>query len=301
MGEGRHTGHCENATRPKCVCRGCGGAEHGWPGALQIASDTSGRKLAKLTDAANKQWEELSRIRHPNGKPTDKARRAAVKGALAAVTAWLHRNGDLRARLAAVGDPLRHKPAIEPQTTGRKPRRPSLTPEEQHEFVQTHIIPRLTEEFGQAKVEEFQARAVEAHFWCELFAQTARALDECRNLHEKAKQFIVDALSAENEPHPALWARVLPYQDVTRKAVDLVFELLPQAAGLPAPDGMFQLIWPVRLLACLICKDPSEHETVRRYCLNPILQQGEAQARAEVLKHMAEVFPNEWPAQQAGP
>ncbi|GAB3979630.1 hypothetical protein GCM10029978_075520 [Actinoallomurus acanthiterrae] len=45
---------------------------------------------------------------------------------------------------------------------------------EERVFVQTHIIPRLAEEVGTSRVVEFQARAVETHFWCELFAQTAR-------------------------------------------------------------------------------------------------------------------------------
>jgi len=59
---------------------------------------------------------------------------------------------------------------------------------------------------------------------------------------------------------------------MVRRAVDLLFELLPRAAGLPAAEDGFELIWPTRVLACLMCKDPSEHPAVREYCLNPILR-----------------------------
>ncbi|WP_460350171.1 hypothetical protein [Actinoallomurus acanthiterrae] len=82
-----------------------------------------------------------------------------------------------------------------------------------------------------------------------------------------------------------------------RKAVDLVFELLPHAAGLPAPKHVFELIWPVRVLACLMCKDPSEHSAVRQYCPNPILQWGEARVREKERKRMGWTFPDEWPDQ----
>lgn len=295
MGEGRHTASCEKATRPKCVCRGCGGAEHGWPGAVRIASDSSGRELAELTRAAEKQWEGLATIRY-RGEPTHAACEAAVKGAVAAVTAWLHQDNGLRERVAAIGEPLRRRPREGRRDAGRpKPRRRPRTQEEEHEFVQTHIIPKLAHEFGTSRVAEFQARAVETHFWCELFAQTARVLDEFRDLYERAKQSVVDALTVEDVPHLPLWKRILPYQDIVRRAVDLVFELLPRAAGLPTPEGVFELIWPTRVLACLMCKDPSEHPTVRKYCLNPILQWGQARVREEVRNRMGWTFPDEWP------
>jgi hypothetical protein len=301
VGEGRHSINCENATQPKCVCKGCGGAEHGWPGAVRIASDPSGRKLTELVRAADKQWEGLARIRDAGGEPTGKARRAAIKGALAAVTAWLHRDGDLRGQLEAIGEPLHRKPQDERRDGGgRRPRRRPRTPEEEREFVEAHVLPRLVKEFGTSRVAEFQARAVEAHFWCELFAQTVRALDEYRGLYEGAKRFVVDALTAGNAPHSPLWASILPYQHMVHWAVDLVFELLPRAAGLPATEDVFELIWPTRVLACLMCKDPSEHPAVREYCLNPILRWGQARVREEVRQRMGWTFPDEWPGLGSG-
>jgi hypothetical protein len=80
-----------------------------------------------------------------------------------------------------------------------------------------------------------------------------------------------------------------------REAVSLTFELLPRAAGLPTPDEIFRLIWPVCVLACLMCKDPSKHSAVREHCLNPILRWGEARVRDEVRERMGWTFPDEWP------
>jgi hypothetical protein len=242
---------------------------------------------------AEELWRKFEDRQRSGGKSTGEACRAAVKGALAAVISLLHRDDALRDRVASIGEPMRCKPRHD--GGGRRSARRQRAAEEEREFVQEHIVPRMVHEFGAARVAEFQARAVQTHFWCELLAQTAWALKKFREQYEKAEQFVVDALTVADEPHPPLWVQILPYEDMVRRAVGLVFELMPRTAGLPAPKDMFRLIWPVRVLACLMCKDPSKHPAVRTNCLNPILKWGEARVRDEVRERMGWAFPAEWP------
>lgn len=125
-----------------------------------------------------------------------------------------------------------------------------------------------------------------------MLAQTAWALKEFQNRHKKAKRFVGDVLTAGNE---SLHERFSLYEDMVRRAVDLVFDLLPRAAGLPAAEDVFELLWPVRALACLMCKEPSKHQIVRDQCLNSILRCGRAGVRDEIRHRMGWAFPEEWP------
>ncbi|MFC5187283.1 hypothetical protein [Actinomadura harenae] len=286
-GRPKHNERCENAERPKCRCTGCGGSRHGWQGAINIASDASGERLAKLVDATDKGWCAALRPRNkrtfPNGEPRPPIRseqQAAIESARADVVAWLHRSPDRLAELKKAGEPFDWE-----------------RNDDVREFVETHVVPALEHKFGPERVKQFQAHAVATHFWCELLAQIARVLSELKENYEKAKEEVKTALTSGVMNTLPTWELLQPYEDMIKASVDVVWrsvEQAPRAVGLPGPEDLFELIWPIRVLALLMCKDPSEHPAVREHCLNPVMRWGEVRMREEVKARLRWSFPEEW-------
>ena len=134
------------------------------------------------------------------------------------------------------------------------------------------------------------------HFWCELLAQTAHALDEFKVLHDRAKQAVVAALTNDGEQRPDGWTSLLAEQAIIKRAVELVFSHLPRIAtsGISIKDA-FGLIWPARVLAVLMCREPRRHPAVRVYCVKPIVEYGKAEIRERVKDRLRQAFPHEWP------
>lgn len=301
MPESLRTGHhkgCEKAEKPPCACS-CGGIEHGWPGALDIASDPSGDDLRRLDDEADRGWfdalrdtrKQGTRSRKP-GAETIGGQTAAVKGFVADVIRWLIRDHDLTETTRKVGEPLRISRDRNPDDPNRRP-----TDEEEKDFVTNHVIPQLREEFGKPKMAAFQRQAVKVHFWCELLAQTAHALDQFRLRYEKAQHSVVKALTSDDNEMPDGWAELLnEYLDVVEKAAALVFDHLARlTTGGVSPKDTFRLIWPARVLAVLMCREVRRHRAVREYCVKPIVQHGTAEIRDRVKERLRQAFPLEWP------
>ncbi len=53
------------------------------------------------------------------------------------------------------------------------------------------------------------------------------------------------------------------------------------------------LVWPVRVIAVLMCPDASRHPAVREYCWDPIVQHGSAEVRQIVRERLTQVFPED--------
>jgi hypothetical protein len=285
-----HSTNCETAERPPCACQ-CGGAEHGWQGALAIAAASSERSLRRLDREADQAWAKATRDRggrHKAGAQTAAGRQAAIKTAVAEVIRWLRHDRDMYERTKQLGEPFRISHDVGPD--GRGP-----TAEEEKRFVEAHVIPTLRNEFGDRRIKEFQKKAGAVHFWCELLAQTAHALDEFRGRYAKAKKAVAAVLTSVDERRPDGWGGLLPEQDVVRRAVDLVFEHLPRAAtgGIAVEDAL-RLIWPARVLAVLMCREPRRHRAVREYCVRPIVQYGRAEVRERVKERLQDAFPLDW-------
>ncbi|MEV4252553.1 hypothetical protein AB0J52_05230 [Spirillospora sp. NPDC049652] len=287
-----HSKSCENAELPACRCTGCGGSQHGWQGAIDIASDASGERLTKLVGRADTAWAKalrpLDARTYPNGtfRPSTRAeQQAAIQSARADVVSWLHRSPDRRADLERSSEPFQWGGHGGREKTG-----------DIREFIEKRVVPELENEFGPDRVKQFQQRAVETHFWCELLAQTAWALQELKGEYKEAKEAVTTALATPDGTNPPKWARILPYEDVIKASVDAVWKQLPRAAGLPAAEDIFELIWPIRVLALLMCKDPSAHPAVREQCLNPVMRWGEVRMRDEVKDRLRWAFPDEWPS-----
>jgi hypothetical protein len=158
------------------------------------------------------------------------------------------------------------------------------------------VIPKLRKEFGDQRIKTFQKQAGKVHFWCELLAQTAHALSEFKGQYNRAKQAVIAVLTRDGEQRPDGWTYLLSEQEVIERAVELVFEHLPRiATGGIAIHDAFKLIWPARVLAVLMCREPRRHPAVREYCVKPIVQHGTAEIRERVKDRLRQAFPVEWP------
>lgn len=292
-----HSGSCEQAQKPPCACR-CGGAEHSWQGALAIAAAASDGPLRSFGRQADEAWDAAvgrkaaGQRRGKPGPQTANGQRAAIKSFVADVIRWLRRDRGLYGDTELLGQRFR----ISHDTGPNGPHR-SEEFEEDERFVERRVIPQLREEFGDRRLDAFQACAGNAHFWCELLAQTAHALDRFQGQYEKAKDTVVAVLTTDSADRPEGWAALLPEQAVIKRAVDLVFEHLPRAAigGLTFEDA-FRLIWPARVLAVLMCREPRRHPAVRAYCVNPIVEHGEAEIKERVKDRLRQAFPSDWAA-----
>lgn len=293
-----HSKSCEGAKRPPCACQ-CGGAEHGWQEALDIAAAESNDKLLRREQEAEQAWWQAKRDRAAQRKPkphTAAEQEAAINGFIAGVIGWLQRDPDLHGATRQLGEPFRISRDINPDAPPRSP-----TSGKDEQFVEAHVIPGLSKKFGDQRVKDFQTKAANVHFWCELLAQTAHALDEFRGRYNRAKKAVVAVLTSNDEEHPDGWASLLSsYQDVIEWAVKLVFKHLPRiaAGGISLESGL-RLIWPARVLAVLMCREPRRHPAVREYCVTPIVKYGAAKIKEEVKERLREAFSLEWPGSSA--
>lgn len=293
-----HSKNCEQAEKPPCACT-CGGAEHGWQGALSIAAASSSASLDRLRRDADKAWVQTTQPRPRQRKPgpeTVEGQHAAIRSFIADVIKWLRRDRSLHNNTRRLGEPFRISRDTDPDQPRRKP-----TPEEQSEFIEKHVIPQLRDDFGEPRINAFQKQAGKAHFWCELLAQTAHALCVSKRICDEAKSAVVTALTRDDDQRPDSWAALLKERVVIERAVGLVFEQLPRlvTGGVTVGD-VFRLIWPARVLAVLMCREPRRHWAVRQYCIQPIVEHGSAEIRQKVKDRLREAFPAEWPALDGG-
>ena len=288
-----HSKGCERAGKPPCACE-CGGAEHGWQDALDIAADEKNDRLPGREQEAGHAWDQATRDRNGQrkaGPQTAAGQQAAIKLFIVEVIKWLRGDPELHEQTKQLGEPFRISRDSDVANPSRHP-----TAEENQRFVEEHVIPGLREEFGGRRIKDFQKEAIKAHFWCELLAQTAHALDKFRGHYERAKREVVAVLTSNGEERLGGWASLLSsYRHEIEKAVELLFKHLPRIAtgGMSVEDGL-RLIWPARVLAVLMCREPRRHRTVREYCVEPILKYGKAKIKEKVKDRLRQAFPLEW-------
>ncbi|RKS73197.1 hypothetical protein BZB76_3887 [Actinomadura pelletieri DSM 43383] len=291
-----HSTNCAKARTPPCACS-CGGAEHGWQGALAIAADPSDEDLRELTRNAEDSWyagkgkaeNAGTRARKPWPQTKD-GQLAAIGSFVADVVRWLRRDRTLYRATDELGEPF----CISRKTPDGSRRKP--TQDEHQRFVESHVIWRLRSDFDKPGIDAFQAKARAAHFWCELLAQTANALKKYEEQYDRAQQAVVSALMSAGEERPDGWTALFQHADVMRRAVELVFENLPRLAtgGLVLKD-VFSLRWPICVLAVLMCREPRRHQAVLEHCVKPIAEHGSAEIREQVKDRLREAFPLHWP------
>ncbi|GLW63406.1 hypothetical protein Arub01_16500 [Actinomadura rubrobrunea] len=274
-----HNSRCAEATRPGCRCTGCGGAQHGWQGTFTIAAEPTGRRAREFADDREKDWQ--------NKPKSLTVAQAAVGCALADIVGWLHREKALLEGAQEVTRPFDRR-KDDPER-GR-------------------LLREIENRLGPDRTKMFQGWAVDVHFWCELLAQAAHALESLRRVYRHGLQAVDVLLARARETAERLVLQVVDehlgqppglgrqeVQTVIRLATGSLFETLPLAVrGALGADAIFEFIWPVRVLAVVMCKDPSKHEAVCQYCLDPICVFTRAKVRTEVRDRLLENLKREW-------
>ncbi|MEU5876453.1 hypothetical protein [Spirillospora sp. NPDC047279] len=269
-----HNTGCAKAQRPGCECD-CGGARHGCQGAFEIA-EASEDAVRTFMAAKENDWHGRRLVGLSQGQ-------AAIGCAKADVVCWLHRDRALReCAKSATERAFEHDPE---------------TPE------QGLVLSGLTSHLGSQRMLEFQEWARTTHFWCELLAQMAFALDHYERLRARMFRAVEDVLSQlDGPPPPDVVRRAAVIRMAVWSAWRYVLEGILAASGTGAglkallDDGNVQpLIWPIRVIAVLMCPDASCHPMVREHCWEPIVRHGGAEVRHEVRERLAGAFPgNAW-------
>jgi hypothetical protein len=265
-----HNRQCAEARKPGCECA-CGGASHGCQGAFQIADGPLGGVLSYVEER-EKDWD---------ARPSDLTLgQAAIGCAQADVVYWLHRDHELlrcaRAAQTEAFEDGRGAPA--------------------HGLVLRDVAAHL----GPQRMEEFQTWARGVHFWCELLAQMAWALAQYEKVRTRIFRMTEDVLHQRFEadlPHRLhqagaiasaanwAWRRVLPGIVGALHSGTL--------ATLLAGGDAHRLLWPVRVVAVLMCPDASRHPAVRQHCWEPIVRLARAEVRGAVRERLGEAFPQD--------
>ncbi|WP_017608522.1 hypothetical protein, partial [Nocardiopsis xinjiangensis] len=107
-------------------------------------------------------------------------------------------------------------------------------------------------------------RAIAGHFWCDLLAETANALDRGAELLGKVPDEIKEAVLEHEDA--AEWGPVRT--ELAKAAVGFLWKSLQRLMGIDPEALALQL----RVLAVLICPDPGGHPRVARDCLRPLVQ-----------------------------
>lgn len=290
-----HSRRCERAERPPCVCS-CGGAEHGWQGALAIAAAPSDELLRRAERKTEEDWaaavgrgENTARGRGGPKARTAAGQHAAVKTFVVEVIRRLRDDRALYEATERLGQSFRISRDKDPDDPRRR-----LTAEEHERFIESRVILRLRREFGDQRIDAFQKQAAQTHFWCELLAQTARVLHECAEHYGQAKEMVLSALTGQDEPHPDGWPALLPEREIMERAVELVWTHLQRIAAGLALEDVFRLTGPIRVLAVLMCREPRRHPAVLEHCIKPII--GYAAGIWERAKtRLSQAFPSLWP------
>lgn len=279
-----HNSKCANAKRPECTCE-CGGAGHGCQGAFEIADGPLDGVLANR-DQRESDW---------NARPRPSkltAGQAAIACAQADVIHWLHRDRDLlkcvRAAQAAAfeADPIEATQGMVLQK------------------VVAHLGACSGEDTESALMDDFQKWARKKHFWCELLAQMVCVLAQYEKLRNRVFRLVEDVLQQR-------WEESLPDRlrgtGVIGAAVQWAWRYVlanlaaatgaASLAALLAAGDVHRLIWPIRIIAVLMCPDADDHPTVREHCLKPILALAHAEAheviRDIVRQRLAAAFPDD--------
>ncbi|GAA4081226.1 hypothetical protein [Actinomadura miaoliensis] len=274
-----HNSRCGEATRPGCRCTGCGGAQHGWQGTFIIASEPTGQRARQFADDRERDW-----LNKRNGLTRAQA---AIGCAVADIVLWLRREAPLLAGTREVTGPF--------DRGGDDPERGRLLSE-------------IENRLGPDKTKRFQSWAVANHFWCELLARAAHVLDELRQMYEGGLRAVEMLLARAGQTAERMMLRVVEdhlgwppglgrddVQTVIGLATRSLFENVPLAARMAlGSDDLLELIWPIRVLAIVMCKDPSKHEAVCRYCLDPICASARAEVRTEVRDRLLGNLKREW-------
>lgn len=149
-----HNVSCARAIHRRCVCTGCGGALHGWYGAIELAREPTDEKRKEFRAKTDKEWAV-------NATKSSEAGRISIDSVVADFIDWLAWNEDVTNRVQVIGDTLAQ-----------------------------NVIRKLEDSVEPIELEKFKGDSLH-HFWCDLLAAFACAIARFRWWHNQAYEFSV--------------------------------------------------------------------------------------------------------------
>ncbi|QFG22561.1 hypothetical protein [Actinomadura sp. WMMB 499] len=159
------------------------------------------------------------------------------------------------------------------------------------------VLRKVAEQLGPQGMKEFQEWAGVAHFWCELLAQMACALERYEDVCGRMF-FLVEKVLYQRigESLPSALHRAGAIGSAVHWTWRYVLAGIVSASGggslaawLASGDTQ-RLLWPIRVIAVLMCPDASHHPAVRQHCWEPIVRLARAEIRDKVRERLAQVF-----------
>ena len=231
-----HPQSCERAQRHQCRCSACGGVQHGWPYALDLAGDSSAAERQAERDRIDAKW---AATRPPRGRrAASKPRQAAATdSATVDLIDWLSENPRAIEHIQEVGNIL----------TGS-------------------VVGELDRKFGGSEPREAR-RTFTDHFWCDLLVAIAEGIRKLSDALDRVPEYATDAILMSRKAE-----RRTPLLDaLVSLAVRTAWEPIKKVVETTGIEELQRTCW---ILAVLICPAPEDHAAVRDGALFPLAKEG---------------------------
>lgn len=242
-----HPRVCETAAKHVCVCSDCGGTLHGWPYRIELVRQTSSSERLAFRERAD---HVLAKVPKRKTKKPSKHRIAAATDAAVA---------DI---IDALADIL---------TRGSGAPAADVIAEKIGNIVATKASPEVNRLFAPADRRD-QKRLQAHHFWCDILAALACALEDLKALNERVPESAASRIlnSAPRDRSPAAedvtvrLATAVIWKEIEKQIVEVLLRKLPPLRQIE------ELGRAIRILAILMCQAPEDHRAVVQCCIKPL-------------------------------
>jgi len=261
-----HNSSCGNSKARQCHCGGCGGARHGWPGALALTAPSRAGDRNALRLAAEGQWAQAEQAGRRRRQPGRRRARAAVDGARADIVQWL--SGE-------VTDPSPPPPAAVNQLVAQL-----------GDLVSGEVYAALRESLGGRDNDRTRGDFAKKHLFCALMAATACSMQRFADDLDEAAEKIAAKMAATCIGQQKSGFPVYARKIVAQATVDGMDKIVHAN---PAAQHFDNLLQAARILGILMCPAPEKHREVVECCLKPLT---EPLLSAEVQLRLKEALPD---------
>lgn len=328
-----HSRRCEEAVGHKCVCTVCGGARHGWPGWLGLATASDHDPLGHRARGVQEKWDKS--YDPSKSRQRKLVREACIDFARLDIVGWLrtkrasstpesvrrvdHSSHDLPPRSTSdfAGPDQKESGAPDAQRSDRAgtpppgDEPPSGSPSQDSRLEDDpaeqalelagviaipawHSVRELVEDEGDPDTVLIK-KQLASHTWCDLFVGMALSIQQAQGVLDEIPQAVKRYVlqSSMQAGRPVLTERIEGL--LVDKAWDA---LLTYATGRVAGLGLITgapLLRSLRILAYLSCPDPDKHRAVREDALKPLEEDVVGMLKDETKQRLGLIF-EDWVA-----
>lgn len=109
-------------------------------------------------------------------------------------------------------------------------------------------------------------KAMADHFWCDLLAQSVLVIEESNKLLDNVPKQLTKLIASSRKNFTKMQQRVVD------SCAKHLWARLQHVLGLGVLKDARALLPALRILAILVCKQPSKHEVVVQHCIDPLRQ-----------------------------